>query len=47
MRLAMRLQLAAHALSRPSCQKDDTQTGRATAQTPNRLIGHAGLANVQ
>jgi hypothetical protein len=33
MRLGMRLQLAARALSRPSCQKDDTQTGRATAQT--------------
>jgi hypothetical protein len=47
MRLAMRLQLAAHALSGPSCQKDDAQTGRATAQTPNGLIGYAGLANVQ
>jgi hypothetical protein len=37
MRLGMRLQLAVRALSQPSCQKDDTQTGGATAQT--QLIG--------
>jgi hypothetical protein len=34
----MRLPLAEPALSRPSSQKDNTQTGRATAQTPTWLI---------